>query len=96
MGPVISAKQKQRVESYIAESDQPVLARGRISAAAPEGGFYVAPVIFGPCDPDSKIPQNEYTERAQYGTAFVFLVIVALIATASIVLRNKLRNRYKW
>jgi phosphate transport system permease protein len=44
----------------------------------------------------SKIPQNEYTERAQYGTAFVFLVIVALIATASIVLRNKLRNRYKW
>src|SRR5204863_4852935 len=35
----------------------------------------------------SKIPQNEYTERVQYGTAFVFLVIVALIATASIVLR---------
>lgn len=44
----------------------------------------------------SKIPQNDYTERVQYGTAFVFLVIVALIATASIVLRNKLRNRYKW
>lgn len=44
----------------------------------------------------SKIPQNEYTERVQYGTAFVFLMIVALIATSSIVLRNKLRNRYKW
>jgi phosphate transport system permease protein len=44
----------------------------------------------------SKIPQNEYTERVQYGTAFVFLGIVALIATASIVLRNHLRNRYKW
>jgi phosphate transport system permease protein len=44
----------------------------------------------------SKIPQNEYTERVQYGTAFVFLGIVALIATASIVLRNKLRSRYKW
>jgi phosphate transport system permease protein len=44
----------------------------------------------------SKIPQNEYTERVQYGTAFVFLMIVALIATASIVLRNHLRNRYKW
>ena len=44
----------------------------------------------------SKIPQNDYTERVQYGTAFVFLVIVALIATASIVLRNHLRNRYKW
>jgi len=44
----------------------------------------------------SKIPQNEYTERVQYGTAFVFLFIVALIATSSIVLRNKLRGRYKW
>jgi len=44
----------------------------------------------------SKIPQNEYTERVQYGTAFVFLLIVALIATSSIVLRSKLRGRYKW
>lgn len=44
----------------------------------------------------SKIPQNEYTERVQYGTAFVFLGIVALIATASILLRNHLRSRYKW
>jgi ABC-type multidrug transport system fused ATPase/permease subunit len=39
----------------------------------------------------SKIPQNEYTERVQYGTAFVFLVIVAIIATASIVLRSRAR-----
>ena len=44
----------------------------------------------------SKIPQNQYTERVQYGTAFVFLMLVALIAATSIVLRNKLRNRYKW
>ena len=44
----------------------------------------------------SKIPQNEYTERVQYGTAFIFLLIVAGIAAASIVLRNRLRNRYKW
>ncbi len=44
----------------------------------------------------SKIPQNEYSERVQYGTAFVFLVIVALIATTSIVLRNRLRSRYRW
>ena len=44
----------------------------------------------------SKIPQNDYTARVQYGTAFVFLVVVALVATASIVLRNRLRNRYKW
>ncbi|MSU54029.1 MAG: phosphate ABC transporter permease PstA, partial [Opitutaceae bacterium] len=44
----------------------------------------------------SKIPQNEYTERVQYGTAFVFLMIVAMIATISILLRNHLRNRYRW
>ncbi|MFM1852264.1 MAG: hypothetical protein RIS54_1948 [Verrucomicrobiota bacterium] len=44
----------------------------------------------------SKIPQNDYTERVQYGTAFVFLFIVAVIAASSIVLRNHLRNRYKW
>lgn len=44
----------------------------------------------------SKIPQNEYTSRVQYGTAFVFLGIVALIATTSILLRNRLRSRYQW
>jgi len=44
----------------------------------------------------SKIPQNEYTERVQYGTAFVFLFLVAITALASILLRNKLRSRYKW
>ncbi len=44
----------------------------------------------------SKVPQNEYTERVQYGTAFVFLGVVAGIAAISIVLRNRLRSRYQW
>ncbi|HJT44827.1 MAG TPA: phosphate ABC transporter permease PstA [Chthoniobacterales bacterium] len=44
----------------------------------------------------SKIPQNEYTERVQYGTAFVFLVVVMLIALASILLREKHRRRLSW
>lgn len=44
----------------------------------------------------SKIPQNEYTERVQYGTAFVFLILVGLVALTSILLRNKLRGRYRW
>lgn len=44
----------------------------------------------------SKIPQNEYTERAQYGTAFVFLFIVASIAMASIILRIRMRKKYSW
>ena len=44
----------------------------------------------------SKIPQNEYTERVQYGAAFVFLAIVMSIALTSIFLRIKMRNRYRW
>ena len=44
----------------------------------------------------SKIPRIEYTERVEYSTAFVFLAIVVLIANASIILRNHLRNRHKW
>ena len=44
----------------------------------------------------SKIPQNEYTERVQYGTAFVFLLVVMLIALTSILLREKQRRRLSW
>ena len=44
----------------------------------------------------SKIPQNQYTERVQYGATFVFLVLVMSIALASISLRIKMRNRYRW
>jgi phosphate transport system permease protein len=44
----------------------------------------------------SKIPQNEYTERVQYGSAFVFLVVVMLIALLSIILRERTRNRLSW
>src|SRR5947209_6118292 len=44
----------------------------------------------------SKIPQNEYTERVQYGTAFVFLAVVMLIALTSILLRERQRRRLSW
>jgi phosphate ABC transporter permease subunit PstA len=44
----------------------------------------------------TKIPQNEYTERVQYGTAFVFLAVVMVIALASVLLRLRLRSRLKW
>ncbi len=43
-----------------------------------------------------KIPQNEYTEKMQYGTAFVFMVIVGLIALSSILLRMRARKKYQW
>ena len=59
LGPLISAKQKKRVEAYIDCADAPLIARGTIARGAPEGGFYVAPALFGPVDPHSKIAQEE-------------------------------------
>ena len=47
------------LESEVAEAGAPVLARGRVAADAPAGGFYVAPVLFGPVDPASPIAQEE-------------------------------------
>jgi phosphate transport system permease protein len=44
----------------------------------------------------SKIPQNEYTRNMQYGAALVFLIIVGFFALSSILLRAKIRKRYKW
>jgi phosphate transport system permease protein len=44
----------------------------------------------------SKIPQNDYTERVQYGAAFVFLLLVMLIALTSVVLRERSRSRLSW
>ncbi|WP_299844318.1 aldehyde dehydrogenase family protein [uncultured Paracoccus sp.] len=59
LGPLISARQKARVETYIAEAGAPLIARGRIRADAPPGGFYVAPAVFGPVDPGSRLAQEE-------------------------------------
>ena len=44
----------------------------------------------------SKIPQNEYTQRVQYGAALVFLALVMLIALSSILLRERSRSRLSW
>ena len=44
----------------------------------------------------SKIPQNEYTERVQYGSALVFLIVVMFIALTSILLRERTRRRLSW
>ncbi|WBU62760.1 aldehyde dehydrogenase family protein [Paracoccus aerodenitrificans] len=59
LGPLISARQKKRVETYIKEAGAPVIARGSVAANAPDGGYYVAPVVFGPCEPGSRIAQEE-------------------------------------
>lgn len=44
----------------------------------------------------ARIPNSEYTQRAQYGSVFVFLVLVAILSLGSIILRSKLRSKLKW
>ena len=44
----------------------------------------------------ARIPSSEYTERAQYGSVFVFLLLVALLSVGSMILRSRLRAKLKW
>lgn len=44
----------------------------------------------------ARIPNSEYTQRAQYGSVFVFLILVATLSIGSMVLRAKLRRKLKW
>lgn len=50
-GPLINAKQKKRVDSYVNRANQvsmPILAEGSIHPDVDPGGYYVKPIIFGP------------------------------------------------
>jgi phosphate transport system permease protein len=44
----------------------------------------------------ARIPNSEYTQRAQYGSVFVFLILVAALSLGSMILRAKLRAKLKW
>ena len=44
----------------------------------------------------ARIPASEFTQRAQYGSVFVFLMIVASLSFGSMLLRAKLRSKLKW
>jgi phosphate transport system permease protein len=44
----------------------------------------------------ARIPASEYTRRAQYGSVFVFLILVMALSLGSMVLRAKLRAKLKW
>ncbi len=44
----------------------------------------------------ARIPASEYTQRAQYGSVFVFLLLVASLSFGSMILRAKLRSKLKW
>ncbi|MFG1398038.1 aldehyde dehydrogenase family protein [Roseixanthobacter pseudopolyaromaticivorans] len=62
LGPVINAKQKERVEGFFARAQEkgvPVLAQGGIAEGVPEGGFYVTPRIYGPVPRANELATQE-------------------------------------
>lgn len=61
-GPVINAKQQGRVQSFVDQAREqgiPVLAEGQIAQGVPNGGFYVAPTLFGQVPRGNRLEQEE-------------------------------------
>ena len=61
-GPLISANQSKRVHGFIDQAKKdgiPVLAEGQLADGVPAGGFYVAPVLFGPVPRDNALACDE-------------------------------------
>jgi len=61
-GPLISANQRKRVQGFVerARADGvAVLAEARIADGAPEGGYYVAPTLFGPVPRENQLACEE-------------------------------------
>lgn len=59
-GPLINPSQRARVNEFLAKSaDLEILARGTIVDDAPEGGYYVSPVLMGEVPPSHRLAQEE-------------------------------------
>ena len=62
MGAMINAKQKARVEGYLARAERDgvkTVAEGSVDADAPKGGFYVTPTLFGDVPRDNALANEE-------------------------------------
>lgn len=60
VGPLISARQKQIVEGFLAQAEGlEVVAKGSLAADAPEGGHYVVPHLLRGSDPNHPLAQSE-------------------------------------
>lgn len=60
LGPLISARQKEIVEGYLAKgADLTVAATGRLAGEAPAEGAYVCPTLFAGVPPDHPLAQEE-------------------------------------
>lgn len=62
LGPLISDRQKARVEEFVAQgggADAPLVARGRLSDTVSDKGSFVAPALFGPVAEDHILAKEE-------------------------------------
>lgn len=62
VGPVISARQRDLIESYLGlarESGLPIVAEASRVADAPAGGYYVRPTLVGEVPPTHRLAQEE-------------------------------------
>jgi aldehyde dehydrogenase (NAD+) len=61
-GPLISAVQRDRVAGFVKSAKAqgiPVLAEAQLAADLPAGGYYAAPVLFGPVPTQSELAREE-------------------------------------
>ncbi len=61
-GALISANQKKRVQGFVDRArgaGVPVLAEGRVADGVPAGGYYLAPVLFGPVPRENQLACDE-------------------------------------
>jgi aldehyde dehydrogenase (NAD+) len=60
VGPLISARQKQIVEGFLAKgADLAIAAQGKLAPDAPAGGHYVVPTLFADVRADHPLAQQE-------------------------------------
>ena len=71
VGPLVSARQKEIVEGFLAKgNDLTIAATGSIYADAPSTGAYVAPTLFANVAPDHTLAQDEIFGPVQVITTF--------------------------
>nr|WP_191286347.1 aldehyde dehydrogenase family protein [Aliiroseovarius zhejiangensis] len=83
VGPLISSRQKEIVETFLAQgSDLRIAGRGQITDA-PEGGHYVAPTLFADVSPDHPLACYEVFGPVQVVIPFDTEAEAAQIANAT-------------
>lgn len=73
LGPLVTLAQKRRVQGFLdlaARDGVREAARGRIAGNAPEGGFYVPPVLLADVDPAHTLAQEEIFGPVLVATRF--------------------------